>query len=193
MAIIDYGAIAFKNGKLISTGMFTPMEETCGFTDKGSLLLNKSESFAGNNFVVIGNHNIIFGFYKECVSWWCGSHHDDPEIEDFCALSGGEWFGWSHYEKWKRWTDWFIDDIGEYHATISVKPIHPHFKHTYYKAKIKMDNRKTKEIDTYIVYFGWGVDFNFYKKTKRINYYSSPEYNIKKFFRNIGRWISRRW
>ena len=30
MAMLDYGAIGFKNGKLISTGFFTPMKETCG-------------------------------------------------------------------------------------------------------------------------------------------------------------------
>ena len=27
MAMIDYGAIAWKNGKLISTDMFTPMKD----------------------------------------------------------------------------------------------------------------------------------------------------------------------
>lgn len=30
MAMIDYGAIAFKNGKLISTEMFTPMMNMVG-------------------------------------------------------------------------------------------------------------------------------------------------------------------
>lgn len=38
MAFIDYGAIAFKNRKLISSEMFTPMSETCGFSDEDGLL-----------------------------------------------------------------------------------------------------------------------------------------------------------
>ena len=33
MAMMDYGAIAFKNGKLISTGMFTPMQDMVGWED----------------------------------------------------------------------------------------------------------------------------------------------------------------
>lgn len=33
MAMIDYGAIAFKNGKLISTDMFSPMKDMVGWED----------------------------------------------------------------------------------------------------------------------------------------------------------------
>lgn len=33
MAAIDYGAIAFKNGKLISIKCFTPMIDTVGWED----------------------------------------------------------------------------------------------------------------------------------------------------------------
>lgn len=33
MAMMDYGAIAFKNGKLISTDMFTPMIDMVGWED----------------------------------------------------------------------------------------------------------------------------------------------------------------
>lgn len=33
MAMIDYGAIAFKNGKLISTAMFSPMKDMVGWED----------------------------------------------------------------------------------------------------------------------------------------------------------------
>lgn len=33
MAMIDYGAIAFKNGKLISTGIFTQMKDMVGWED----------------------------------------------------------------------------------------------------------------------------------------------------------------
>ena len=33
MAMIDYGAIAWKNGKLISTDVFTPMKDMVGWDD----------------------------------------------------------------------------------------------------------------------------------------------------------------
>lgn len=42
MAMIDYGAIAFKNGKLISTGMFTPMKDMVGWEDTKKVINIKS-------------------------------------------------------------------------------------------------------------------------------------------------------
>ena len=53
---------------------------------------------------------------------------------------------------------------------IKVKP-----QNGYYVATIIDKNSD----DTYKVYFGYGVDVEFYKKTGRVNYYRSPEYFFK--------------
>ena len=165
MAMIDYGAIAFKNGKLISTDMFTPMEETCGFSDKDTPLPHKKSSFAGNHFVVLGNEKLVLGFYKTIFRWWNDrlEEAEDPKVR---YDVGGEFFGMSDYTKWSRWekTFWFDDTWTE----VVVKP-----RNGYYVARFSING------DRYKVYFGYGVDFPFYQKTRRVNYYRSPEYFAK--------------
>ena len=165
MAIIDYGAIAFKNGKLISTEMFTPMEETCGFSDKQNILPGTDHSFDGNHFVTIGNRQFIVGFYKESVSW-CFDHGKTWNENRY--EGGVELVSWSDYHGWTRWEKSFSTFRQE--REITVKP-----RNGYYVAKVII------ETDTYKVFFGCGVDLNFYKRTGRVNYYRSPEYYVQHY------------
>jgi hypothetical protein len=72
VAMIDYGAIAFKNGKLISTDMFTPMKDMVGWedSDKDTYEYNGKEKclkLNGNYFAYIGDKDITIGFYKEQI------------------------------------------------------------------------------------------------------------------------------
>lgn len=170
MAIIDYGAIAFKNGKLISTDMFTDMKETCGFSDKDNLLPGADMSFDGNCFVTVGNKQFLLGFYKTTMYWWQDRKWKDKEDADFDDdypryTFGYEMFGWSDYT-WKKWKNEFYLGRGCYDTTsIIVK-----HKNGYYVARFNIGR------DRYKVYFGYGVDLGFYKKTRRVNYYRSPEY-----------------
>jgi hypothetical protein len=157
MAMIDYGAIAFKNGKLISTDMFTPMLETCGFSDEDKRLPGSDVCFDGNHFIVLGNRDIVFGFYKTSIHWWRNSSYEP---------SGGEFFGISDYVGWKYWHNYFY--IENEVVEIKVKP-----RNGYYTSRFSING------DRYKVYFGYGVDFHFYQKTRRVNYYRSPEYFAK--------------
>lgn len=164
--MIDYGAIAFKNGKLISTEMSTSMITTCGFSDKNKLLPGRKSPFDGNFSIVIGDKTLVIGFFKTYVAWWydCFPDEKNPEAR---YDSDGEYFGFSEYVKWKKWEKDFYIGLKN-HANLTVK-----HKNGYYVAKLKFNG------DNYKIYFGYGVDFDFYKKTKRVNYYRSPEYLIK--------------
>lgn len=164
MAMFNYGAIAIKNGELISTGVFTPMKETCGFSDKRNTLGGVDFPFDGNCFVVIGDKQFLVGFYKESVFWWFdhGNSWDEDRYE-----SGEELLGWCDYHGWTSWNKSF--STFKKTREITVKP-----RNGYYVAKILIGT------DTYKVYFGYGVNLRFYKKTGRINYSRSPEYFMKK-------------
>ena len=176
MSIIDYGAIAFKNGRLISTDMFTPMEETCGFSDRDNYLPKMDFSFDGNMFVTVGNRDIVIGFYKEQIHWWayCG----DKVSDEYKYNIGYEYFNCSNYTGWKKWHKIVVaEDI----IVIDVKR-----KNGYYKAKFDING------DKYMVYFGYGVDFGFYERTHFVNYYRSLEYFAKKVCRSISRMFRRK-
>ena len=61
MAMIDYGAIAWKNGKLISTDMFTPMKDMVGWDDSD---LDIEPPLEGNYFAYIGDKDLTWHFIK---------------------------------------------------------------------------------------------------------------------------------
>ena len=175
MAIIDYGAIAFKNGKLISTKMFTPMKQTCGFSDAENSLPGTDFSFDGNCFAVIGDKQFLVGFYKKTVIWWYD--HGESWEEDGYEY-GVEMLAWSDYYGWSKWSKDF--NAVNHVRNITVRP-----KNGYYVANIRIGS------DNYKVYFGYGVDFRFYKKTGRVNYYRSPEFLMRQFYYSIKRLIIR--
>ena len=52
MAMIDYGAIAWKNGRLISTDMFTPMKDMVGWDDND---LDIEDPLVNNYFAYVGD------------------------------------------------------------------------------------------------------------------------------------------
>ena len=64
MAMIDYGAIAWKNGKLISTDMFTDMKNMVGWDDSD---LDNDEPLINNYFAYIGDEDFTLAFYKNLM------------------------------------------------------------------------------------------------------------------------------
>ena len=148
MAIIDYGAIAWKDGKLISTDMFTPMKDTVGWVD---------DKIDGNNFVVIGDEDFIIAFYKYVMTV------RNIKEKDVAYYNYEIGFGYEKFCKWKYWRDWFYVD--EDVVDIVVK--HRRF-HDYYICRLKYRGHKYK------VAFGYGVDLYGYQKWHMIDYYGIP-------------------
>ena len=104
MAMIDYGAIAWKDGKLISTDMFTPMEDMVGWSDT---------IFKGNYFAYIGDKDLTVMFYKDMMRIYCPS---SMISDDMIYLSAGP------FEGWRRWRRWYMIDSIDDTAEIIVRP-----------------------------------------------------------------------
>ena len=159
MAMIDYGAIAWKDGKLISTDMFTPMEDMVGWSDEDEL--------NGNCFAYIGDKDFTIGFYKSTMRIHCPASLIEDET---IFLNGSPFKGWRY---WKRW--YIIDSINDT-AEIIVRPRR---FHDYYICKMKYRGHKYK------VAFGYGVDLKYYKKTHIIDYYGTPWVRAKSWLEDI--------
>lgn len=176
MAIMDYGAIAFKNGKLISTQMFTPMKDTVGWEDTEedvfeNLYTYKDEpiNFKDHFFVYIGDEEVTLAFYKEYMCRVSGSLMEPHRFYKETIN-----FGFNNFH-WRKWTDFIKGEK----VTVRKRNGYRVFKWKY-------------KGDKYKVYFGYGVDFNYYKKYRIVNYYRSPEYyfnwikrSIKNFFEDV--------
>lgn len=167
MAMIDYGAIAFKNGKLISTGMFTPMIDTVGWEDTETdtyhdYNTDKDEplKLKGNYFAYIGDKDCTVAFYKT------GLRIVEMFNNEF--WSSTEWFCNGCYT-WSKWVNW-----------VKGNDMKVTKRNGYYVFKWKYKG------DKYKVYFGYGVDYDCYKKYQIVNYYRSPMYVIPY---KIPRWI----
>lgn len=158
MAMIDYGAIAWKNGKLISTEMFTPMKDMVGWDD--SDINDPKHRLVDNYFVYVGDKELTIAFYKSIIRI-----HKQDVVEDETIFFGSE-----RFYKWKEWSDFFI--VGKLHdfIKISVKPVK---FHDYYIFKMKYKG------DNYKVAFGYGVDLSYYKKYHIIDYYGTPWFRFK--------------
>lgn len=166
MAMMDYGAIAFKNGKLISTDMFTPMIDMVGWEDtENDIYYNynthKDEplKLKGNYFAYIGDSDCTVAFYKCCL-----------RIVERCEdkfWNDSEWFGNSYYT-WSKWVKW-----------VKGNDMKVTKRNGYYVCKWKYKG------DKYKIYFGYGVDYDYYKRRRMVNYYRSPLYFVHK----IPRWI----
>ena len=178
MAMIDYGAIAFKNGKLISTEMFTPMVDMVGWEDtendayeSRSHIVGEPESdymkpikLKGNYFAYVGDKDCTLAFYKEQIV--VVEKYDDGTFSYH-----HECFNCTNYI-WSKWEDY----AGEGFAKIKVTK-----RNGYLVCKWKYRG------DKYKVYFGYGVDLNYYKKCHMVNYYRSPKhrlYKIKRWFKD---------
>ena len=158
MAMIDYGAIAWKDGKLISTDMFTPMEDMVGWSHT---------TFKDNYFAYIGDKDLTVMFYKDTMRIYCPS---SLIKDDMVYLSGGPFEGW---RSWKRW--YMVNSVDDT-AEIIVRPRR---FHDYYICTMTYRGHKYK------VAFGYGVDLNYYKKTHIIDYYGTPWFRVKSWLRDI--------
>ena len=158
MAMIDYGAIAWKDGKLISTDMFMDMEEAVGWSDT---------IFKGNYFAYIGDKDLTIMFYKDMMRIYCPS---SMISDDMIYLSAGP------FEGWRRWRRWYMIDSIDDSAEIIVRP---RKFHDYYICE--MDYRGHH----YKVAFGYGVDLKYYKKTHIIDYYGTPWFKIGSLCRDM--------
>jgi hypothetical protein len=173
MAMIDYGAIAFKNGNLISTEMFTPMIDMVGWEDTEKDTYHdyhtdedKPLELNENYFAYVGDKDCTLAFYKEqmvVVQRW----------KDGTFSYNHEFFNCTNYI-WSKWEDYAGVGNGEFPKVKVTK------RNGYLVCKWKYRGNKYK------VYFGFGVDLAYYKKRGIVNYYRSPEYIVKS---QIPRWF----
>lgn len=171
MAMIDYGAIAFKNGKLISNDMFTSMLEMVGWedTNRDVYLDYDAEKYKplklnGNYFAYVGDKDCTLAFYK-CQMVMAERYSDGT------FRYHHEYFNCTKYT-WSKWEDY----AGEGLAKIKVTK-----RNGYLVCKWKYKG------DKYKVYFGYGVDLGCYEKYHIVNYYRSPKYRlyeIKRWFKD---------
>lgn len=181
MAMIDYGAIAFKNGKLISTDMFTPMINMVGWEDTENDVYEefphaynepksnymKPLNLKDNYFAYIGDSDCTIAFYKEqmVIAYRCN---------DGTFIHKQEYFNCTNYV-WSKWEDYVGIHDGNFPKVTVTK------KNGYLVCKWKYKG------DKYKVYFGYGVDFSYYNKWHIVNYYRSPKhrwYKIKRWFKD---------
>ena len=168
MAMMDYGAIAFKNGKLISTDMFTPMMDMVGWEDTEKDMYHDYDAekdrplkLTGNYFAYIGDADCTVAFYKTTMRI--------VENVNGKFLAKTEYLYDSPYT-WSKWETWLGGNI------IKVTK-----RNGYLVCKWKYKG------DKYKVYFGYGVDLGYYKKYHIVNFYRSPEYGlyrIKSWFKD---------
>lgn len=166
MAMIDYGAIAWKNGRLISTDMFTPMKDMVGWDDSD---LNIEDPLVDNYFAYIGDEDFTLAFYKNLMRIY-NAHFPYKEDTIF--------FGTEQFKGWKKWEMWTIPN--RHSVEIVVKPRR---FHNYYVCHMKYKG------DNYKVAFGYGVDLGYYKKTHIIDYFGTPWYRIVSEYRNFKYWL----
>lgn len=166
MAMIDYGAIAWKNGKLISTDMFTPMKDMVGWDDSGS---DGDESLIDNYFAYIGDKDFTLAFYKSMMQIYNPHFTYDDDVV---------YFGGERFKGWKKWEMWTISNHQDVEIVVKPKRFH-----NYYVCHMEYNG------DKYKVAFGYGVDLEYYKKYHIIDYYGTPWFLIKSKYRDFKYWL----
>lgn len=158
--MIDYGAIAFKNGKCIQADMFTPMMDMVGWEDNEddvSDVVNCTPLNLNHNyFAYIGDKDLTVAFYKTFMKI-ANRYDDEPHL----FVSNDERFGYEGFCHWSKWDCWGYTHNKEYYIKVTKR-------NGYYVCKMKYDG------DKYKVYFGHGVDYRLYKKWRIVNYYRTP-------------------
>ena len=168
MAMVDYGAIVWKDGKLISTDMFTPMEDMVGWSDVDeSKSVGSNLTLADNYFGYIGDKDFTIGFYKNVMRIYSAVDENYNEII---------YFGSEPFKKWSYWKKWYFFTSVDDDAEVIVRP---RKFHDYYICE--MDYRGHH----YKVAFGYGVDLKYYKKTHIIDYYGTPWFRIGSLCRDM--------
>lgn len=177
MAMIDYGAIAFKNGRLISTEMFTPMIDMVGWEDTDQDVYESRAHYVGepesnymlplrlkgNFYAYIGDRDCTIAFYKEQIV--IAQRYSDGSWD-----RTHEYFNCTHYT-WLKWTDYVGDAFSD--------------KLTITKRNGYLVCRWKYRGDRYKVYFGYGVDLSYYRKWRCVNYFRSAKYLIHSARRSI--------
>lgn len=179
MSMMDYGAIAFKNGKLISTEMFTPMIDMVGWEDTEKDVYESRPHTVGEPesnymkpirlkdryFAYVGDSDCTLAFYKEQIV--IASRYDDGTFRYY-----HEYFNCTNYT-WSKWEDY----AGEGFAKIKITK-----RNGYLVCKWKYKD------DKYKVYFGYGVSVGYYEKWHIVSYYRSPECRL----REIKYWLKNK-
>lgn len=168
MASLDYGAIAFKNGKMISTERWTPMIDMVGWKDNENDTYHdynadkdKPLNLNGRYFVYIGDSDYTIAFYKGTMVM-VHKYNDGDYALDYEHFDGT-------YYHWCKW---------ENYDNIKVTK-----RNGYYVCKWKYKG------DKYKVYFGYGVDFDYYKERHIVNYYRSFDNLVYDIRRKVERWF----
>lgn len=182
MAMMDYGVIAFKNGKLISTDMFTPMIDMVGWEDTEKDVYESRSHTVGepesdymlpiklkdNYFAYVGDKDCTLAFYKEQMV--IADRYNDGTFNYH-----HEFFNCTNYT-WSKWEDYAGIEEGKFPKVKVTK------RNGYLVCKWKYRG------DKYKVYFGYGVDLWHYKKYRIVNYYRSPmfviTYKIPRWFKD---------
>ncbi len=174
MAMMDYGAIAFKNGKLISTEMFTPMIDMVGWEDTENDVFHNYDkdkdeplNLKDEYFAYVGDSDCTLAFYKEQMV--IAKRYKDGTFSYY-----HEYFNCTNYT-WSKWEDC----VGFFDGCLSEVKVTK--RNGYLVCKWKYKGNKYK------VYFGYGVDLYFYEKCRIVNYFRSPQhrlYEIKQWIRD---------
>ena len=165
MALIDYGTIVFKNGKLINNCDFEEMSKMVGWEDTeydvdsctGTPLNIKDKYYA-----YIGDKDNTICFYKTSIK--IINRYDPMYFSDKTEYNTEMVFFDCTGFKWSSWENYIGMDI------CRVTKRNGYFV-------LKWDYKG----DKYKVYFGYGVDINYYKKYHIVNYYLIPRF-LRRFF-----------
>lgn len=160
MAFIDYGAIAFKNGKCIQKDYFGDMLEMVGWEDEEEHILK------GWCFSYVGDKNFTVGFFKEHMIVHCDGKTETIYLND-------------RYIGWKKYEALYVPDDYDGFIKFVVTPR----QNRCYTFKMTYNG------DEYKVIFGYGIDYGYWLKTGIFNYYCCPEHFFKstlpRFFKDI--------
>ena len=169
MAMIDYGAIAWKNGKLISTDMFTPMKDMVGWDDSDVKNVSTELPLVNNYFAYVGDKDFVLAFYKSVMRIY-NTH--------FSLDNDNIYFGSERFEGWRAWRLYTFSNDKDVEIVVKPKRFHD-----YYVCHMKYNG------DKYKVAFGLGVDLEYYKKWHIIDYYGTPWFRIISEYRDFKYWL----
>lgn len=174
MAGIDYGAIAFKDGVCIQEEEFNDMKKSVGY---------ETEKQKGNFFSYVGDKYLTACFYKSYILFISNG----KPVEKFEENSGVLYVGVG-YVDWKKYENYIVieKDDGFEFVDFTIKNL----GYNSYDFRMEYNGHK------YRCVYGYGIDYPFYKRTKRFNYYrsiefkiSSIKYKISNIFYNLERFV----
>lgn len=157
MAFIDYGAVAFKNGKCIQGSMFGDMLSMVGW---------REESLDGNFFSFVGDKDFTVCFYKTYMKII-----GEEEVKTVHLKS--------NFIGWKRYEDILFPANSDEIVVITVTPR----QRDCYTFKMKYKGDKYKVIFGYGIDYGYWLEtgiFNYYCCPEYFFKYTLP-----RFFKDI--------